>query len=442
MTETVSGLVNTPGIYYTIAYCLSSCLYIGMNERRLHGWRLVLTQSAIFAALCGFMVATDGIDQRLYIPCVAMELFLLWLSICASCRMDAAKATYFTIRAFFLGEFAASLEWQLYYFALTEWEHMDSPLWNLLFLLLCHGAVFSVMYFLERNYRGENALLSITGRELRVEVLLALMMYVISNISYAMKDTPFSSQYTSEIFIIRTLADLGAVGILYAYHVQLHEVSARVARNYLQGMLELQYENYKVSAESVEIVNRKYHDLKHQIAFLRSVDSSEERNAYLDEMEQEIRSYEAQNKTGNKVLDTILTAKSLQCQQEGITLTCVADGAALSFMEPMDISALFGNALDNAIESVREIPASEQRLIHLSMTRQKGFLRIRIENRYLGELEFRDGMPVTTKKDKAFHGFGTRSIRQIAEKYGGSMTIETRDGWFELRVLFPLQQEQ
>lgn len=46
-------------------------------------------------------------------------------------------------------------------------------------------------------------------------------------------------------------------------------------------------------------------------------------------MEQEIRSYEAQNKTGNEVLDTILTSKSLYCQQHGITLTCVADGAAL-----------------------------------------------------------------------------------------------------------------
>ena len=435
-----SSLSNTPGIYYTIAYCLSSCFYISMNERRLHGWRLYLTQAVIFCALGGFMVATDGIDQRLFIPCILMEFFLLWLSICVACRMDAVKVTYFAIRAFFLGEFAASLEWQLYYYGLTGWGIEDGPAQMLCFLVLCHGSVFAVMYLLERGYREGNRLLKITGRELRVEVLLALVMYVISNISYAMKNTPFSSQYTAEIFIIRTLADLGGVGILYAYHVQLHEVHLRLERNYLQGMLELQYENYKVSAESVEIVNRKYHDLKHQIAFLRELDSSEERNAYLDQMEQEIRSYEAQNKTGNKVLDTILTAKSLQCQQEDITLTCVADGEALSFMDPMDVSALFGNALDNAIESVREISEKDQRLIHLSMTRQKGFLRIRVENRYVGELTFRDGMPLTTKKNKAFHGFGTRSIRQTAEKYGGSMNIETREGWFELRVLFPLDQ--
>lgn len=90
-------------------------------------------------------------------------------------------------------------------------------------------------------------------------------------------------------------------------------------------------------------------------------------------MEQEIRSYEAQNKTGNEVLDTILTSKSLYCQQHGITLTCVADGAALDFMDTMDLCSLFGNALDNAIESVEKLPDSEQRLIHLVVARQKSF---------------------------------------------------------------------
>ncbi len=115
-------------------------------------------------------------------------------------------------------------------------------------------------------------------------------------------------------------------------------------------MLQLQYDTYKMSAESVELVNQKYHDLKHQIQILRRTESEEEKNAYLDQMEEEIKTYEARNKTGNRVLDIILTTKSLQCQKQGISLTCVAEGEELSFMRPMDISALFGNALDNAIE--------------------------------------------------------------------------------------------
>lgn len=44
-------------------------------------------------------------------------------------------------------------------------------------------------------------------------------------------------------------------------------------------------------------------------------------------------------------------------------------------------------------------------------------------------------MPKTTKQDKRFHGYGMKSIRKIVEKYNGSVTVNAKDGWFELRIL-------
>ena len=58
-------------------------------------------------------------------------------------------------------------------------------------------------------------------------------------------------------------------------------------------------------------------------------------------MEEEIRQYETQNKTGNEVLDTLLGAKGIECQKEEIELTCVADGSLLEFMDVMDICSIF-----------------------------------------------------------------------------------------------------
>jgi sensor histidine kinase regulating citrate/malate metabolism len=107
-------------------------------------------------------------------------------------------------------------------------------------------------------------------------------------------------------------------------------------------------------------------------------------------------------------------------------------------MEPMDISTLFGNALDNAIESVRKLPQEEKRLIHVAVARQKDFLRIRVENYYEGNLVFENGLPATTKEDKEYHGYGLKSIRSTVKKYGGSITIDTNENWFELRILIPL----
>ena len=102
-------------------------------------------------------------------------------------------------------------------------------------------------------------------------------------------------------------------------------------------MLQNQYQQYKQSRESIELINYKYHDLKHQIAVLRSEQDPGRRNEFLNKMEEEIRQYELQNKTGNKVLDTVLTSKSLYCGKHGITLTTVADGSLLDFMDIMDI---------------------------------------------------------------------------------------------------------
>lgn len=433
-------LTNTPGIYYVISYFLSSCLYIAVNPKRLDKRRQVLVQIAFLLALGLFMIWTDGVEVQYYIPCVLFEVFLVWLSLYLCCDMDWKRTTYFCARAMILGEFAASLEWQLFYYGLAHGFMELNMGWNLLVLSLTHGSVFAVMYWLECKYKDGNTSLHISGKEIWVSVLIAVMVYTISNMSYAITVSPFSSRFPAEIFIIRTLADLGGVGMLFAYHMQLQMIATRLEKDYFQQMLQLQYENYRMSAESIDIVNQKYHDLKHQIEILRRTESTEEKNAYLDKMEAEIKAYESQNKTGNRVLDIILTTKSLQCQKQGINLTCVAEGSELEFMHPMDISALFGNALDNAIESVLKIPDPDKRLIHVSVVRQKTFLRIRIENCFEGELRFENGIPLTSKTDQGLHGYGTKSIRNITERYNGSMTIDTKGNWFELRILIPLQK--
>ena len=392
-------LSHTPGAYYALAYWLSCTFYIAQLPRRLRGPRLAAVQGGFLAAIAGFMILTDGVPMAWFLPCMSVCVTLMLLDIKACCGLDWLKTGYVCIRAFILGEFAAALEWQLFYFGLTV---LGLPLrmWvNLLFLVLSHGAVFAVMSLLERKYRS-SYLIDFTWREFASAVVLCLMVFAASNLSYASQNTPFSSPFTSEIFIIRTLVDLGGVAILYAYHVQLQVLSTRLEMASLQNMLQLQYNNYRIS--------------------------------------EEISAYEAQNKTGNRVLDAILTAKSLQCQREEITLTCVADGGALDFMHPMDLSALFGNALDNAMEGVKKLSNPDKRLIHLSVARQKGFLRIRVENCYEGELDLKAGVPASTKQDKRYHGFGLKSIQATAAKYGGSMTIGSKDGWFELRILFPL----
>lgn len=248
---------------------------------------------------------------------------------------------------------------------------------NLLFesllLIIIYGLLFSTIWLIEKRHIPDGGKLNIRHRELWSTVVIGVAVFSISNLSFVTARTPFSGQYTQEIFNIRTLVGLGGFSILYAYHIQLNDLRIRHELKAVQNILQNQYVQYQQSKESIEIVNYKYHDLKNQIIGLRAEQDPDKRNAYLIEMENDIKSYEAQNKTGNHVLDTLLTIKSMHCIKNGITLTCVADGTLLDGMDVVDISTIFGNALDNAIEYEQQIEEEEKRLIHVSVFAQKDF---------------------------------------------------------------------
>lgn len=100
----------------------------------------------------------------------------------------------------------------------------------------------------------------------------------------------------------------------------------------------------------------------------------------------------------------------------------------------MDIYSLFGNALDNAIECEKKL-GKEKRFISLKLAGKDDMISLRIEN-YCLTIDMKDGLPVTSKSDKEFHGFGLKSISYIVKKYGGIMKIEFKDNVFALNIIF------
>lgn len=432
--------MDIPRFVTASADWLACLLYLRFLMPRYGGGKRAALYAGWFAILAVYLVATDGYDGWQFNVLYAGSVALMLLFMATATRADRWQIGYFCTRAFILAGFASSLTWQMYVYFARDIPILQGLPALCLFIAAGFAIIFGLIYLLEDNGNVESIQFDIQPRTTCIAAVMAAAIYILSSISYTQLKTPFSARGTMEIYTMRTLVYFGGVALLFAYHSQLCDLLTQREADALRNMLHMQYENYKTRQESVDLVNQKYHDLKHQIAVLRA-ESGEERNAVLDKMEQEIKAYEAQNDTGNKVLDTVLPGKMLACQNRNIQLTCVADGSALDFMDVMDISNLFGNALDNAIESVDKVADPERRLIHLSVARQKGFVAIRVENCYDGELHFANGLPITTKKDDGYHGFGIKSIRNTASKYGGTATITTRDGWFELRVLIPMAQK-
>ena len=220
---------------------------------------------------------------------------------------------------------------------------------------------------------------------------------------------------------------LSCVFILWSQTEQRREVDLQASIRAEQRLRLQMQEQYDLSRENIDLVNRKCHDLKHQIAALRFVHDPKERDAGLEEIEQAVLIYDSVAKTGNEVLDTVLTEKSLICEQSSISWTCMADGEILSFITPVDLYTLFGNALDNAIEASARIPDPECRHVAVTVRKHHGAAFIQVENYCVKPPQFRDGLPLTTKSDVQNHGFGVGSIREIAQRYGGTMDITLRE---------------
>lgn len=115
----------------------------------------------------------------------------------------------------------------------------------------------------------------------------------------------------------------------------------------------------------------------------------------------------------------------------------MAQGEALFFLQQADIASLFGNILDNAIEYERTVEPVSRRCIALTVAEKNSFVCIRAENYCPVLPPMRDGLPITSKADRNYHGFGLRSVRYITEKYGGTLHIGQEGELFVVSILLP-----
>ncbi|MCD7945681.1 MAG: GHKL domain-containing protein [Clostridiales bacterium] len=435
----MTTIADIPKFYTALAEWLSCLVFVLLLEKQQpRKWVTALELAASFGLLCVVQYFIGIVPIALWLPGMGVALAIMYATILACCKASPTDAGFLWAIAFIVAEFIASLDWQLYSFVAQE--GYDSYLLQGLFLLVFYGGSLCIVFRMEQKRLGSGQKLEVTRREVVSAVVTSLGAFLISNISYVNTDNPFSGRMSAEIFYIRTLVDLAGVIMLISLQDRVQELQTQKEMEAIDALFQRQYEQYRQSRENIEMVNRKYHDLKHQIAIIRMEKDEDKREGYLRQMESELQRYGVELETGSPVLDTILSSKETYCLQHDITLNVVADGESLGFISVMDLCSIFGNALDNAMESAEQVSEKEKRLIHLAVYTQNGFLLIRVENYFEAPLQVSGAEIQTTKQDKNLHGYGIKSIRHTAEKYGGSVSISAQDGWFSLKALIPLPE--
>jgi len=248
-------------------------------------------------------------------------------------------------------------------------------------------------------------------------------------------DAVYHSLYSGLMWFIVLFLLLVSVAMTTIMVATYSSLTLRCEQLALRQILQQRESQYEFSRENIEMINRKAHDLKHQIRALEQV-SDEERRKQLRQTRKAIDFYDAVVKTGNEALDTLLTEKSVYCSNRSIRLSCTVSTKQLEKIGLVDLYTLLGNAIDNAIESVDKLE-EEKRLISLTIRDQGKMLYLQVDNYYDGVIEMEEGLPVTTKQDKDNHGYGVKSMKMIVDRYRGTMRVHTEGQIFSLQILIP-----
>ncbi len=218
---------------------------------------------------------------------------------------------------------------------------------------------------------------------------------------------------------------------LIVQYVLYRSVAQKEESVVLQRVLKEKEKQYEASMINAELLNIKYHDLKYTISRLSDrLDKSE-----MESMNSLIESYEGEIKTGVSVLDILLGEINAKCRAHDIKFTFMGDASKLANMASTDLYSLFGNAADNAIEAVSKLSVPEMRQIGMTVETRGDCVFVSAFNYYEGDLNMSDDLPVSTKvSEKGYHGYGLKSIRLIAEKYGGDISVSASDGIFNLGI--------
>lgn len=278
------------------------------------------------------------------------------------------------------------------------------------------------------------------GGRLFEDTLQNLILYHVMFLAMIVCLFFYQNAYQNRISVFDALAWLSGIMIniflLVLQYSVIHTVSYARQNASLEQIIKNSEHYYELSKEHIAIINRKCHDLKHQLKALAVADEAE-RKEYIREAQESILFYQDMTITENEALNAVLAEKGLFCRERGIEFLYSVDRVELSFMRVSDLYAILGNAIDNAIEYAGAQEDQNMRSINLRIKKKNQFIGIQVTNPYAGEPYRGRGLPHTHKADTFSHGIGLKSIRYIAEKYGGCMEISTDDRLFTLQVILP-----
>ena len=177
-----------------------------------------------------------------------------------------------------------------------------------------------------------------------------------------------------------------------------------------------------------------FHDFHNHIGLLRQLLSHtklEEAMQYLDELQIPVQEMTETVWTGDETVDYMINSKAAAAKERSVQYQAQVEFPRHTNLRSVDLCAILGNLLDNAIEAAGQVPEKEKRFVRLTIRRINQMLIIKVENSFSNPPVSRDGVLTTSKEKNGLHGWGLKSAQTAAEKYDGTVRTSYKDKVFK-----------
>lgn len=320
-------------------------------------------------------------------------------------------------------------------------DNMKVDIYSNLFIIFIYILVCLIIKYLNKH-------LQVFDSDKRNYIYLSLGLIVnLINIivSYVSKKLErfnlYSEQYILN-YIVTPKLILGSTIVLVLLFVKvIKDNKIKSQKELMKNKLDMQYEHYLSVQESHMKVRKLYHDINNHISTIDNLkNNSEEVNEYISNLKGEIEEFKSIYNTGNMILDIIINEKSEICNKKGIKFICDINFSKVNFIKPMDVSSIFANILDNAIEACDKIHDDNiNKYIRIKGTISKSYFVVKCENSKVNIIKANENRLLSDKMDKFMHGIGIQSIKSSLEKYEGEILFEDEKNKFTLNIYIPLK---
>lgn len=262
---------------------------------------------------------------------------------------------------------------------------------------------------------------------------------LIATLSFSFWGNPFSTDveyyfylnivkkfgYTILPFVFISALTLLLAAVVLSRHETLEQESKMAA------LREVYYSGLKQEQNQLRTLR---HDLRNHITALQGLleqDKQSELAHYLTQLSESPALGSGKSYTDNEIVNIVLSSKASQMETVGLVPNFTVQLPKNLPISAPDLCALFGNALDNAIEGASDAKNHD---ILLRAKVDKGLFILQVQNE-IGSVVNADLS--TTKTDTGRHGFGLTGMQEIAVRHGGSLNTTVKNGLFELFICFP-----